>query len=329
MTPSEPLTTNTLRDESSSSTSPEPSPSNSLMRKASKRPRGETVTSPQQPPRKGAPSFHGRQRSFCTQACLHGLLLRQVVDPRCPNVLEHRPGSSMDQLRGKHHEITTTALHSALTTQFRKTRLDEDFVLLRKRGTVGALFKVTLWSHGYTVAGKASRQGQVRFLEHEEQVYKQLLPIQGKSVPVCIGSMRLPVPFYHDFKRELVHVLLLSWGGNPAVQCHLDSTRQQRESKQMVKALGIKHDDLHDENILYCDETRTCMVIDFQGASIVPIAVHPQIERLMSTGKRKRRDCEASEVQQCSGRKVLKQAQGKRDSSFIEPIASLLKHRCQ
>jgi len=51
-------------------------------------------------------------------------------------------------------------------------------------------------------------------LSHERRIYRQLLPLQGNHVPVCLGMMKLRQVYYYS-GAQLSHLLLMSWGGRP------------------------------------------------------------------------------------------------------------------
>ena len=50
-------------------------------------------------------------------------------------------------------------------------------------------------------------------LTHEVEVYNHLKPLQGTSVPVCLGLMELIEVFVHGIGRHLSHMMLVSYGG--------------------------------------------------------------------------------------------------------------------
>lgn len=60
---------------------------------------------------------------------------------------------------------------------------------LHVNGTRGALFEITLWSHGYTFGGKGAPVEFVKRLKHEQLLYSNITPIQGirvQMVPALI-----------------------------------------------------------------------------------------------------------------------------------------------
>ncbi|KAL6239692.1 hypothetical protein BDW75DRAFT_198061 [Aspergillus navahoensis] len=76
---------------------------------------------------------------------------------------------------------------------------------LHIHGRRGALFKITLWPHGYTFVGKGT---PVDFLAgaQQELVYSRLSPIQGMYVPVLLGSLRLAA---HSLMMALPRLIII------------------------------------------------------------------------------------------------------------------------
>lgn len=75
---------------------------------------------------------------------------------------------------------------------------------LHIHGKRGALFKVTLLSHGYTFVGKGL---PIEFLEcakREDSVYSRLDQIQEKYVPVVLGSLVLSRALSYDGIAQIV-----------------------------------------------------------------------------------------------------------------------------
>ena len=82
------------------------------------------------------------------------------------------------------------------------------------KGSRGALFKVRLSSHGYTLVAKGTEEGQCKYLVHESKVYDHLRPIQGSCIPVSLGIVNLKLPYYYD-AGVYTSMLFLSWAGQP------------------------------------------------------------------------------------------------------------------
>jgi len=169
------------------------------------------------------------------------------------------------------------------------------------QGARGALFKVTLTSHGYTVMGKGTVLAFVKDLRHEAEVYRRLTTVQGVHVPICLGSIDLDEPYYYDAGIRIVHLMLLSWGG----EC-LDGTKTstgtdgQRWTSDLVRAVnaihgaGVLHRDIRMPNLLWNEETKRVMVIDFERAEIVKAIRRALLP--MSPNRKRKRTLGAKEV---------------------------------
>ncbi|KND91855.1 hypothetical protein TOPH_03323 [Tolypocladium ophioglossoides CBS 100239] len=83
--------------------------------------------------------------------------------------------------------------------------------------------------------------------------------------------------------------MLMSWGGEEAPDVGApDLTAEVRRSSQAVWAEGVYHGDERDPNLLWNDERRRVMLIDFDRATLLPTPKHKQLINL-SGNKRKRR----------------------------------------
>jgi hypothetical protein len=80
-------------------------------------------------------------------------------------------------------------------------------------GTRGALFKITLWSHGYTFVGKDVPIDFIECAKREEIMYSRLRAIQGQCVPIVLGSLNLCRPFSYDGIAMMVRLTLMSYAG--------------------------------------------------------------------------------------------------------------------
>ena len=104
---------------------------------------------------------------YCTQGCLRGLLEGGLLDEMCPNVRDH--GES-------HHRIDQRTFLNLIRRQLSKD-LDNDCEPVGVHGARGALFKVRLTSHGYTLAAKCTVIHFIGYLKREADIYKHLRPI--------------------------------------------------------------------------------------------------------------------------------------------------------
>lgn len=132
-----------------------------------------------------SPGTRCRERLYCTQGCLLGLLKAASLDQNCPNVVLHQQGGS-----AAHHLVGHREWLQLLSKQLSQT-LDEGIIPLGKQGARVALFQVTLLGYGYTFVAKGTVPAFVEDLKHEEVVYRQLECLQGVCVPVFLGAIDL------------------------------------------------------------------------------------------------------------------------------------------
>jgi tRNA A-37 threonylcarbamoyl transferase component Bud32 len=123
------------------------------------------------------------------------------------------------------------------------------------------------------VAAKCTPAYFVHRLRWEASIYERLRPIQGIHVPVHLGNIDLETPYFYEGIVELVHMMFLSFGGNPIGQ-HLTVknkalvSEQVRLSADASHGLRVLHKDLMPRNILLNEETKHVMVIDFERAEV-------------------------------------------------------------
>lgn len=243
------------------------------------------------PPRRDNPSSSGgHKRSFCTQLCLQGLAQGRPLDPHCPNVAEHRGKGP----QGDRHPLTCENFRRLLDEQLRRSRGDA-CQPLGKQGARGALFKITLVSHGYTVVAKGTVLAFVADLRHEGQVYQRLRKAQGSYIPVCLGNIDLEKPYYYDAGICIMHFLLLSWSGECLDERKFSTGREgQTWTTDLVNAVnfihraGVLHRDIRWANLLWNEETKRIMVIDFERAVIVKATTRQALLPMSPNRKRKR-----------------------------------------
>ncbi|KAL4893407.1 hypothetical protein BDV59DRAFT_30432 [Aspergillus ambiguus] len=209
----------------------------------------------------------GKSRQYCTQKCLLGLISGGELDWKCPNVSAH----GIDR-----HRLNRTALIRRLNQQLSGDILRPDTKLgcesLHMHGRRGALFKITLWSHGYTFVGKGAPVEFVDRVKNEELVYSRLTPIQGTFVPVLLGSLRLRHPFSYDGIAEMVHLTCMGFAGRTLARKHaLDRRKiiQRAEiSLQAIHNLGVLHSDPIPGNMTWNEQDRCVMFIDFERSTL-------------------------------------------------------------
>ena len=230
---------------------------------------------PSTPPKKAAGNAAGKQkkvtgkeRQYCTQRCLMGIMDQGEFDGQCPNVLEHAREST-----DYHHNLDSQEFLWLIQQQLAKER-DADCYPLWIQGARGAMFKVSLTSHGYTVAAKATVFAFVTDLKHEEAVYECLRTLQGTYVPVCLGGIDLHVPYYHR-DVELIHMMFMAWGGEALCECreilgHVEKDVSQVavEGMQAMHALGVLRRDVATHNMLWNGECDRVIFVDFERSVV-------------------------------------------------------------
>jgi hypothetical protein len=220
-------------------------------------------------------------RQYCTQRCLLSLRRGWTLDENCPNVSSHRTPES-----GIRHPIDVADFARLVREQLGRDR-DRDCDPLDKYGARGALFKLTLARYGYTFVGKGTLSVFVGILRHEGSVYRRLERLQGEVVPVYLGNIDL-IETYYLPGAHIVHMLLMSWVGEKAAEAGVpDLAQQVRRTSQAVRGEGVVHNDEREDNILWNDERRCVMLIDFERSKVLPVAKHKQLLKLSGQKKRK------------------------------------------
>ncbi|RCI17317.1 hypothetical protein L249_3238 [Ophiocordyceps polyrhachis-furcata BCC 54312] len=210
------------------------------------------------------------EESFCTQACLLGLVRGGALDRRCPNVASHCGSEAYS----RKHRVSHAKWLQLLTEQMRRT-LDGGIEKLGKGGARGVLFKVTLLAYGYTFVCKGTVNAFVPDLEHEAAVYKRLEPVQGVHVPVFLGAVDLRKvgrTYYYDHRVYVIHMTCLSWGGNTVTGVGLGDPCLQDKALASLRAVhrwGVLHKDVRSPNIVVNDAADGVMFIDFERAVLL------------------------------------------------------------
>lgn len=220
---------------------------------------GKTVDKePVQRGRDEATKPHIGSRPFCSQQCLLGLALGKDIDRSCPNVGYH----------GQKHIDRLEFLHLIREQLAVDRGRDADCLPLHRCGSRGSLFKLRLSSHGYTLVAKGMEGLDLAHLQHENEIYDRLLEIQSIYVPVCLGSIDLILPYYHDC-GVYKHFLFLGWAGRPIFDyksriSNLNMTDAITRIFKAIHRLRVLHRDAELRNILYDEHSDTLMVVDFE-----------------------------------------------------------------
>ncbi|KAL8911220.1 MAG: hypothetical protein Q9171_003567 [Xanthocarpia ochracea] len=223
-----------------------------------------------------ASSAKQQQRQYCIQACLHGLVRRLPFDSDCPNA-HHHPRSQT----GDAHALTKSGVRNLLSQQLAHTR-DEDCENLDVNGARGLLFMLCLATHGYTSVGKGTIARFIRHIQHKGKMYNRLRKLQGWLIPVCFGNIDLEIPWY-DLGIHIVHMLQLSYGGEEPLDSSEVQRQQMADFQSTIEALGVCHVDVGCRNMLWDEELRRLMFIDFERSTLIdPIPKVPKDNALWS-----------------------------------------------
>ena len=292
-----------LDDPSNDSDQAEPSPSKSKnqkgkrVRSTTKKTRGKARDASKN---RGGSSRH-KNRQYCSQKCLLGLVLDLPIDESCPNAQSH------PRLPGRpKHAINDAGLRRLVRKQL-AADVDNDFDPLGIQGARGALFKVTLASHGYVLVAKGTVWAYEPHLLHEGKTYKKLSHLQGTAVPVCLGNISLAKSFNLDYCVEITYLLLLSWGGE-----RFDNKKElslQREVQQTVaevKSAGVSQEDVRTPNLLWNDLLGRVVLVDFERALwMQPVKEERRLEKMPSERKRKKDTPSEVKAKESSRRRAL------------------------
>lgn len=214
------------------------------------------------------PGSDVRQRQYCTQASLLGVVRRRPLDEACPNVSAHRALGA-----GSHHPLDQKALAQIMIGQLARDP-DHGCEPLGKQGARGALFKLTLDSYGYTLVAKGTVRAFKMNLKHEGSVYRHLNEVQGEVIPVYLGNIPLKQPYFLDAGVKIVHMLLMSWAGEQAQRDLLagigrDLDLETTCSVTKLRCHGVEHHDIRPPNVLWNSNSGNIMLVDFERSEIV------------------------------------------------------------
>ncbi|KAL8953324.1 MAG: hypothetical protein Q9222_000818 [Ikaeria aurantiellina] len=206
-----------------------------------------------------------QHNAYCTQACLLGLVRRSAVDEQCPNAALHPRKESDPSL----HVIDGEKFRILVQDQLSKT-LDNHITDLQISGARGLLFQITLASHGYVFVSKGTVDVFVSDLKHEGRIYQQLHSLQGLYIPVYLGNIDLVGRKWYDYCLCVVHMMLLSHGGQRI--SHLSDTMdmQVKSFQRKLARVGVEHGDLREANMLWNTEHQRLFFIDFERSTLRP-----------------------------------------------------------
>ncbi|KAI1271441.1 hypothetical protein F5Y07DRAFT_382939 [Xylaria sp. FL0933] len=231
-------------------------------------------------------------RQYCTQACLLGLKRGWDLDDNCPNASSHRTAEGGNRHAISASEFTVLVGERLRQNKYRNCVAVDPHGLAGKIGAIGALFKLELAPYGYTFVGKGTQSAHLCHLRHESLVYSRLERLQGDVVPVYLGIVDLPGPWGYVLPggARILHMMLMSWGGEVATDASVQNLAVElSRSEQAVWSEGVAHGDKRDPNILWNEERRRVMLIDFDRAALRPAVKHKQLLTLSGNGKKRKR----------------------------------------
>jgi len=243
--------------------------------------------------------YHGRlllaaeprtSRDYCTQTCLLGLKDGLALDKNCPNVDSHRTADCGKRYPIEANEFVPLVLEQLRENPYKGCKAVDWRSDSGKNGRIGYLFKLELAPYGYTFVAKGTESGYLYRLQHERSVYARLRSLQGFVVPAFLGIVS-PSIGYRLPTAEVVHMMLMSWGGEVATRMGLPNlTEEVARSLNAVRREGVVHNDERAPNMLWNEERRCVMVIDFDCTDVLPPLTYKRVSSLLSTsGGEKRR----------------------------------------
>ena len=167
--------------------------------------------------------------------------------------------------RGKErHAISVVQLRELLLAQIQKT-INTNIEPLGIQRARGAIFKLTLESHGYTIIGKGTPPHYVADLRMENAVYDRLHEIQGTVVPVYLGAIDSPRRYFYDLDVDIYHWLLMSFAGTALTLPEFEAYRPSVDAiQERLMQYGIAHSDISPYNVLWDEQAKKLMMIDFE-----------------------------------------------------------------
>jgi hypothetical protein len=111
---------------------------------------------------------------------------------------------------------------------------------LGKQGARGALFKITLASHGYTFVGKGTVEAFVPDLRHEGQVYERL---EGKLVSFYHNEHKDTVTFFIRGLGEIERQIVIVPGHDLPICGNYLRMLQWEEIEEQIMAIHIQAGD--------------------------------------------------------------------------------------
>ncbi|KKK12260.1 hypothetical protein ARAM_002694 [Aspergillus rambellii] len=230
----------------------------------------------------GSGQYQQHMLPFCTQHCLLGLQQNSTLDAACPNIALHQHGHT-----GNRHPIDAKRLVELLKQQLDED-LDHNCTPFGNCGAYGAPFKITCATFGYTVVGKGTTTHLWKEVSREAEIYHILQKAQASAVPVFLGTIDLANIYFLHGAGKIRHMLLMAWGGESISKLSQQPALRHEisRSNKEIRALGVRHQDLRPDNILWNDELERVLIIDWHRSTLDP---RPIKERMASLKKSLRR----------------------------------------
>lgn len=95
--------------------------------------------------------------------------------------------------------------------------------------------------------------------------------LQGSAIPVYLGDIFLQERVYFlDHFTTIIHMSLIAWGGEPIEdESYSEFEAQIQRTKAEVYEAGVEHLDARCANLLWNEEMKRIMLIDFGRVNIL------------------------------------------------------------
>ena len=197
-------------------------------------------------------------RPYCTISCIRGMVNRDFLDKKCPNLKHHG---------GQRHSLGPREFTRQLHRQLARNR-NHGFEPLHVCGRTGYLVKATLLSHGYTVIIKATTLEKQHHLQAEMDNYRHLRSLQGQQIPVCLGAFTPRVAYWYHGEL-MAKMMILSWSGTRLQHVINDENtaffhQKRDQALTVLRSHGVVHGDNEWRNMLWDDLDGRLIVIDLE-----------------------------------------------------------------